>query len=220
MAGARATSDRTAHPGIYGPAGLAVSTRDSRLCRTADQRHPLGQRRGRARATRGAARAGHGAYSRRPNRVARRDRLARIVSRRPSDRRNTHPIRRGPEGANRRQGQRRDTAALGGQHRRRRRRRRPDRGRCRRRSPDGSIGTPLDNAIGYGCWHVARRLVEAGAAVNKLWHAAALGHLTGLKKYSPRTRHPPAPTSTKHSGRPATAGSSEAHSDFSIAVPI
>src|SRR5947209_13952887 len=21
-------------------------------------------------------------------------------------------------------------------------------------APDGSIGTPLDNAIGYGCWHV------------------------------------------------------------------
>jgi uncharacterized protein len=47
-------------------------------------------------------------------------------------------------------------------------------------APDGSIGTPLDNAIGYGCWHVARRLVEAGAVVNKLWHAAALGRLTRL----------------------------------------
>jgi len=49
-------------------------------------------------------------------------------------------------------------------------------------APEGSIGTPLDNAIGYGCWHVARRLVEAGAAVNKLWHAAALGHLTRLEE--------------------------------------
>ncbi len=39
----------------------------------------------------------------------------------------------------------------------------------------GSIGTPLDNAIGYGCWHVARRLAERGARVDKLWHAAALG---------------------------------------------
>jgi len=39
----------------------------------------------------------------------------------------------------------------------------------------GSIGTPLDNAIGYGCWNVARRLVERGARVEKLWHAAALG---------------------------------------------
>jgi len=39
----------------------------------------------------------------------------------------------------------------------------------------GSIGTPLDNAIGYGCWNVARRLVERGARVDKLWHVAALG---------------------------------------------
>jgi uncharacterized protein len=43
----------------------------------------------------------------------------------------------------------------------------------------GSIagGTPLDNAVGYGCWHVARRLVERGARVDRLWHAAALGIL-------------------------------------------
>ncbi|HEY9481940.1 MAG TPA: ankyrin repeat domain-containing protein [Micromonosporaceae bacterium] len=47
-------------------------------------------------------------------------------------------------------------------------------------APDGSIGTPLDNAIGYGCWHVARRLVDRGAAVDKLWHAAALGLLGHL----------------------------------------
>jgi len=46
----------------------------------------------------------------------------------------------------------------------------------------GSIGTPLDNAIGYGCWHVARRLVQRGARVDKLWHAAALGHLTRLEE--------------------------------------
>ena len=25
-------------------------------------------------------------------------------------------------------------------------------------APGGSIGTPLDNAVGYGCWHVARLL--------------------------------------------------------------
>jgi ankyrin repeat protein len=42
-------------------------------------------------------------------------------------------------------------------------------------APDGSIGTPLDNAIGYGCWNVARLLVARGAKVDKLWHAAALG---------------------------------------------
>jgi hypothetical protein len=46
----------------------------------------------------------------------------------------------------------------------------------------GSIagGTPLDNAIGYGCWHVARLLVERGARVDKLWHAAALGMVSRL----------------------------------------
>jgi len=36
-------------------------------------------------------------------------------------------------------------------------------------------GTPLDDAVGYGCWQVARLLVERGARVNRLWHAAALG---------------------------------------------
>jgi ankyrin repeat protein len=41
----------------------------------------------------------------------------------------------------------------------------------------GSIagGTPLENAIGYGCWRVARALLGHGAKVEKLWHAAALG---------------------------------------------
>jgi ankyrin repeat protein len=49
-------------------------------------------------------------------------------------------------------------------------------------APNGSIGTPLDNAIGYGCWYVARLLVERGAAVDKLWHAAALGRLDRLEE--------------------------------------
>jgi ankyrin repeat protein len=47
-------------------------------------------------------------------------------------------------------------------------------------APDGSIGTPLDNAIGYGCWQVAYLLVRAGARVERLWHAAALGMLPRL----------------------------------------
>jgi hypothetical protein len=47
--------------------------------------------------------------------------------------------------------------------------------------PNGSIGTPLDNAIGYGCWHVARLLVARGARVDKPWHAAALGMLGRLE---------------------------------------
>ena len=48
--------------------------------------------------------------------------------------------------------------------------------------PDGSIGTPLDNAIGYACWHVARLLVASGARVDALWHAAALGMLGRLEE--------------------------------------
>src|SRR3954454_467303 len=48
--------------------------------------------------------------------------------------------------------------------------------------PNGSIGTPLANAIGYGCWHVARLLVARGARVDKLWHAGALGMLDRLEE--------------------------------------
>ena len=36
-------------------------------------------------------------------------------------------------------------------------------------------GSPLDNAVGYGCWQVARLLVERGARIDRLWQAAALG---------------------------------------------
>ncbi len=41
--------------------------------------------------------------------------------------------------------------------------------------PGGCIGTPLANTVAFGCWHVARRLVAAGAPVDELWQAAALG---------------------------------------------
>ncbi|HEX3839322.1 MAG TPA: ankyrin repeat domain-containing protein [Acidimicrobiales bacterium] len=49
-------------------------------------------------------------------------------------------------------------------------------------TPDGSIGTPLDNAVGYACWQVARLLVSRGARVEKLWHAGALGMLDRLEE--------------------------------------
>jgi len=48
--------------------------------------------------------------------------------------------------------------------------------------PNGSIGTPLDNAIGYACWNVARLLVTRGVKVDRLWHAAALGLLDRLEE--------------------------------------
>ena len=43
-------------------------------------------------------------------------------------------------------------------------------------------GTPLDDAVGYGCWQVARLLVQRGARVDKLWHAAALGMLARIEE--------------------------------------
>ncbi len=52
-------------------------------------------------------------------------------------------------------------------------------------------GPPLDDAVGYGCWRVARLLVERGARVNRLWHAAALGMMTRAEELlaaSPPTR--------------------------------
>ena len=42
-------------------------------------------------------------------------------------------------------------------------------------APAGSIGTPLENAVGYGCWDVARLLVARGAPVEQAWVAAAMG---------------------------------------------
>jgi uncharacterized protein len=49
-------------------------------------------------------------------------------------------------------------------------------------TPGGSIGTQLDNAVGYSCWHVARLLVARGAKVDKLWHAAALGMVERIEQ--------------------------------------
>jgi hypothetical protein len=41
----------------------------------------------------------------------------------------------------------------------------------------------LDNAIGYGCWHVAHLLATRGARIEKVWHAAALGMLDTLETF-------------------------------------
>ena len=51
-------------------------------------------------------------------------------------------------------------------------------------APGASIagGTPLDDAVGYGCWNVARLLVERGARVESLWLAAALGMTARVKE--------------------------------------
>ncbi len=42
-------------------------------------------------------------------------------------------------------------------------------------------GPPLDDAVGYGQWRAARRLVERGART-RLWHAAALGLMDHLEE--------------------------------------
>ncbi|MCF8566611.1 ankyrin repeat domain-containing protein [Alicyclobacillus tolerans] len=48
---------------------------------------------------------------------------------------------------------------------------------------DQSLVAPLlDNAVGYGCWNVARLLVQRGARVDVLWHAAALGMMSRVEE--------------------------------------
>src|SRR3954452_22968955 len=51
-------------------------------------------------------------------------------------------------------------------------------------APGASIGggTPLDDAVAYGCWHTARPLVARGARVDRLWQAAALGLSTRVQE--------------------------------------
>lgn len=57
-------------------------------------------------------------------------------------------------------------------------------------APGGSIGTPLHNAAGYGCWHVARLLVQRGARVDTLWEAAALGMMARVEELLARAPAP------------------------------
>ena len=56
--------------------------------------------------------------------------------------------------------------------------------------PGGSIGTPLANAVGYGCWHVARLLLARGARVGSLWEAAGLGDWARVYEFL-NAGHPP-----------------------------
>ena len=54
-------------------------------------------------------------------------------------------------------------------------------------------GTPLDDAVAFGQWRAARRLVERGAQM-AIWHAAALGQLDAIHAWftsgEPPARHP------------------------------
>ena len=78
-------------------------------------------------------------------------------------------------------------------------------------APDGSIGTPLANAIGYGCWQVADLLVARGARIELLWVAAALGKMARIEELCAAE---PAPTADDinhafwqacHGGQPRAA---------------
>ena len=53
------------------------------------------------------------------------------------------------------------------------------------------VGGPLDNAVAFGQWPAARRLVERGARTS-LWHAGALGLLDRLEELL-AAAPPPAP---------------------------
>ena len=66
-------------------------------------------------------------------------------------------------------------------------------------APGSSIagGAPLENAVGYGCWHVARLLLERGARVDHLWQAAALGLTERVEEFLAAT---PPPTKDDISG--------------------
>jgi uncharacterized protein len=51
-------------------------------------------------------------------------------------------------------------------------------------------GTPLYDAVGFGQWKAARRLVERGART-ALWHAAALGLMDRVEEHFVRKPPPP-----------------------------
>lgn len=53
-------------------------------------------------------------------------------------------------------------------------------------------GTPLDDAVAYGCWNVARLLVQRGAQVDSLWKAAALGMMSRVRELMEATPPPTA----------------------------
>jgi ankyrin repeat protein len=49
-------------------------------------------------------------------------------------------------------------------------------------------GTPLSDAVAFGQWNAARRLVERGA-VASLWEAAALGMMDRVREFPQPTQH-------------------------------
>jgi hypothetical protein len=80
-------------------------------------------------------------------------------------------------------------------------------------------GTPLDDAVAFGQWTAARRLLERGAHP-KLWNAAALGLMDLLESELDGPTPPSADESPTPSGAPATAASGLPPSTCSRAAPI
>ena len=74
------------------------------------------------------------------------------------------------------------------------------------------VGGPLDNAVGFGQWNAARRLVERGAHV-KLWHAAALG-LTETIEQRFAEAPPPSPDEITEAFWQACHGDQQAAAEY------
>jgi hypothetical protein len=85
---------------------------------------------------------------------------------------------------------------------------------------DGAViggGTPMADAVAFGQWKAARRLLERGARTN-LWQAAASASATASATSSPVLRQP-AKTSTTRCGAPPTADSATPPRCSSTAAP-
>ena len=50
-------------------------------------------------------------------------------------------------------------------------------------------GAPLSDAVAFGCWHAARRLIERGAR-STIWQSAALGLMDRLQEHFARDTKP------------------------------
>lgn len=73
-------------------------------------------------------------------------------------------------------------------------------------------GTPLDDAVAFGQWRAARRLVECGART-RLWHAAALGLMLRVEEHFDDSI-PPAPADVTKSFWQACHGGQRQAAEF------
>jgi hypothetical protein len=77
-------------------------------------------------------------------------------------------------------------------------------------------GTPLDDAVAYGCWRVAGLLVARGAKVDKLWHAAALGIMSSVEEFFAGPM-PPAPDKVNEAFWQACHGGQQRAAEYLLA---